>query len=157
MERRQATKSPQEVLVLCREHDVRAVDLRFTDLFGKPHHLTVPVGRLTEAAFDEGFGFDGSNFQGWQTIDESDMLLVPLATSAWIDPFSEISTVVLTCSILDPITRQEYARDPRHIAQRAENYLTHTGLADTALIGPEAEFFLFDDVRFDQSLSLIHI
>lgn len=151
MERRQSTKSPQEVLVLCREHDVRAVDLRFTDFLGKPHHLTVPVARLTEAAFEEGFGFDGSNIRGWQAIDESDMLLVPLPTSAWIDPFTAISTIVLTCTILDPITREEYPRDPRNIAKRAENYLLQTGVADTALIGPEAEFFIFDNVQFEQT------
>ncbi len=151
MERRHATKSPQEVLVLCRERDVKGVDLRFTDFLGKPHHLTVPVSRLTEDAFEEGFGFDGSNIRCWQAIDESDMLLVPLPTSAWIDPFSSLSTVVLTCSILDPITREEYARDPRNIARRAENYLQQTGVADLALIGPEAEFSLFDQVQFDQT------
>lgn len=151
MERRHATRSPQEVLVLCREHDVRGVDLRFTDFLGKQHHLTVPVGRLSEDAFEEGFGFDGSNIRGWQTIDESDMLLVPLPTSAWIDPFSALSTVVLNCSILDPITREEYARDPRNVARRAENYLQQTGVADHALIGPEAEFSLFDNVQFDQT------
>ncbi len=151
MERRNVTKSPQEVLVLCRERDVKAADLRFTDFLGKPHHLTVPIARLTEDAFEEGFGFDGSNIRCWQAIDESDMLLVPLPTSAWIDPFSTLSTVVLNCSIQDPITREEYARDPRNIARRAENYLQQTGVADVALIGPEAEFSIFDHVHFEQT------
>ena len=151
MERRHATRSPQEVLVLCRERDVKAVDLRFTDFLGKPHHLTVPVHRLTEDAFEEGFGFDGSNIRCWQAIDESDMLLVPLPTSAWIDPFATLPTVVLTCSILDPITREEYARDPRNVARRAENYLQQTGVADQVLIGPEAEFSVFDHVLYDQA------
>jgi glutamine synthetase len=151
MERRPSIKSPQEVLVLCRERDVKAVDLRFTDFMGKPRHLTVPVSRLTEDAFEEGFGFDGSNVRGWQAIDESDMLLVPIPSSAWIDPFSGLSTVALNCTILDPITREEYARDPRNIARRAENYLQQTGVADLALIGPEAEFSIFDNVQFDQT------
>lgn len=151
MERRNVIRSPQEALVLCRENDVKAVDLRFTDFLGRLHHTTVPVSQLTEAAFDDGFGFDGSSIRNWQAIDESDMLLVPQAESAWLDPFTTISTIVLTCSILDPITREEYSRDPRNIAQRAENYLAKSGVADTAMYGPEAEFFIFDDVRYDQT------
>jgi glutamine synthetase len=150
MERRNTIKSPQEALVLCRENDVKAVDLRFTDLFGRAHHITVPVAQLTAAAFEDGFGFDGSSIRNWQAIDESDMLLVPQAESAWLDPFTNMPTLVLTCGILDPITREEYARDPRNIAQRAENYLVKSGVADTAYFGPEAEFFIFDDVRYDQ-------
>ncbi len=153
MERRNLTKSPQEVLVLCRERDVKAVDLRFTDFLGRQHHTTVPISQLTDDAFEDGFGFDGSSIRCWQAIDESDMLLVPLPHSAWIDPFSAISTVVLTCSILDPITREDYARDPRNIARRAENYLQQTGVADTAYLGPEAEFFIFDNVQYDQTAS----
>lgn len=150
MERLKNTRSPQEVLALCREREVRAVDLRFTDLMSRQHHLTVPVSQLTEAAFETGFGFDGSSIRGWQAVDQSDMLLVPQPDSAWIDPFTTLSTVVLNCSIEDPITREEYPRDPRNIARRAENYLASTGIADTAYFGPEAEFFIFDDVQFDQ-------
>ena len=151
MDRRKPIQSPQEVLVLCRERDVRAVDLRFTDLFGRQHHTTVPVGRLVEKAFEEGFGFDGSCLRGWQALDESDMLLVPQAPSAWIDPFAPLPTLVLTCDIVDPITREDYSRDPRNVARRAETYLSNSGVADTAHFGPEAEFFIFDDVRYDQT------
>lgn len=151
MERHKPTKSPQEVLVLCREKDVRAVDLRFTDFLGRQHHTTVPVSQLTESAFDDGFGFDGSSIRGWQTVDESDMLLIPQPETAWIDPFTGLSTIVLTCAIVDPITREEYARDPRNIARRAENYLANSGVAEVAMFGPEAEFFIFDDVQFDQT------
>lgn len=156
MERRSKNRSPQEVLVLCRERDVKAVDLRFTDLLGRQHHTTVPVSQLTDSAFEDGFGFDGSSIRCWQAIDESDMLLIPQPDSAWIDPFTTQSTVVLTCAIQDPITREEYARDPRTIARRAEHYLASSGVADTALFGPEAEFFIFDDVRYDQSANSAH-
>ncbi|GAB5406619.1 MAG: type I glutamate--ammonia ligase [Aureliella sp.] len=150
MERRSNTSSPQEVLSLCRERDVRSADLRFTDLQGRQHQLTVPVSRLTDAAFDEGFGFDASSIRGWQSVEQSDMLLVPQAENAWIDPFAKLPTVVLRCAIEDPITREEYARDPRHIARLAETYLANSGVADTAYFGPEAEFFVFDDAQFDQ-------
>ncbi len=143
--------SPQEVLVMCREHDVKAVDLRFTDLLGQWQHTTVPVSQLRETAFDDGFGFDGSSLRGWQAINESDLLLVPQPETAFIDPFPALPTLVLICSVQDPITREEYARDPRNIARRAMNYLAGTGVADTAYFGPEAEFFVFDDVRYEQS------
>lgn len=150
MERRSTTSSPQEVLSLCRERDVRSADLRFTDLQGRQHQLTVPVSRLTANAFDTGFGFDASSIRGWKSVEQSDMLLVPQPDNAWIDPFSKTPTVVLRCAIEDPITREEYARDPRQIAQLAENYLASSGVADTAYFGPEAEFFIFDDAQFDQ-------
>lgn len=151
MDPRDKGKSPQEVLVLCRERDVKAVDLRFTDFIGRQHHTTVPISQLTEAAFEDGFGFDGSSIRCWQSIDESDMLLIPQPDTAWVDPFATLPTVVLTCNIQDPVTREEYSRDPRNIARRAENYLANTGLAETAVFGPEPEFFIFDDVRFDQT------
>ena len=151
MQRRHRPKSPQEVLSLCRERDVKAVDLRFTDVLGRQHHTTVPVSQLTDSAFEDGFGFDGSSIRCWRAIDESDMLLVPQPESAWIDPFMSIETLVLNCSIEDPITREEYDRDPRNVARRAENYLISTGVADKAYFGPEAEFFVFDNVRYDQS------
>lgn len=138
-------------MVLCREKDVKAVDLRFTDLLGRQHQITVPVSQLKEAAFEDGFGFDGSSIRGWQSIDESDMLLVPQPQTAWIDPFTSLPTLVLTCVVMDPVTREEYARDPRNIARRAENFLANTGVADSALFGPEAEFFIFDNVQYDQT------
>ncbi len=137
--------------MLCRERDVKAVDLRFTDFVGRQHHATVPISQLTEHAFEDGFGFDGSSFRCWQSIGESDMLLIPQPDTAWIDPFTQLSTVALTCSTHDPITREEYSRDPRIIARRAENYMINSGVADTACFGPEAEFFIFDSVCFDQT------
>lgn len=151
MERKTSPHSPQEVLLLCREHDVKAIDLRFTDLLGRWHHTTVPVSQLTEASFEEGFGFSGSSIRGWQSINESDMLLLPIPETAWVDPFTAIPTMALMGAIHDPITREEYSRDPRQIARRAEHYLVGTGIADTACFGPEAEFFIFDSVDFEQT------
>ena len=100
--------------------------------------------------FEDGLGFDGSSIRGWQQINESDMLIVPQPDTAFLDPFTELSTLVLICNIQDPITREDYSRDPRNVARKAVNYLKSTGLADTAYFGPEAEFFIFDDIRFDQ-------
>lgn len=142
--------TPREVLALCRERDLRAVDLRFMDFPGTQKHFTVPVTVLSEKSFDEGFGFDGSSIRGWQAINESDMLVVPEAGTAFVDPFMK-QTLVMTCNIQDPITREDYAKDPRNVARKAENYLRLSGLADTAQFGPEAEFFVFDQVRFDQN------
>lgn len=142
--------TPKEVLALCREKDVKAVDLRFMDFPGLWQHFTIPVTKLTEDLFEEGLGFDGSSIRGWQAINESDMLVVPQPETAFIDPFTEMATLVLICNIQDPITREDYTRDPRNVARKAVNYLKSTGIADTAFIGPEAEFFIFDDVRFDQ-------
>lgn len=151
MELRTKNRSPQEVLGLCRERDVRAVDLRFTDFLGRQHHTTVPVSQLVESAFEEGFGFDGSGIRCWRDAEESDLLLIPQPETAWIDPFSKLSTVALICSVQDSITREEYALDPRNIARRAQNYLVNTGVADVACFGPEAEFFILDQVRFEQT------
>jgi len=142
--------SPKEVLALCREKDVKAVDFRFMDFPGLWQHFTIPVGRLVEEMFEDGLGFDGSSIRGWQSINESDMLVVPQADTAFLDPFTELPTLVLICNIQDPITREDYSRDPRNVARKAVNYLKSTGIADTAFFGPEAEFFIFDDVRFDQ-------
>ncbi|MFL2634274.1 MAG: type I glutamate--ammonia ligase [Dehalococcoidia bacterium] len=133
------------------ENDVRRVDLRVTDMPGRWQQFTIPVDRLTENLFDEGQGFDGSSLRGFQEIHESDMLLIPDMDSARIEPISEIGTLVITCSVKDPITGEEYGRDPRTIAKKAEAYMKDTGIADTANFGPELEFFLFDDVRFEQS------
>lgn len=151
MERHKPTRSPQEVMVLCREKDVRAVDLRFTDLIGRQHHLTIPVGQLTDGAFEDGFVFDGWSLQGAHAQDETDLLLMPQAETAWIDPFTSLPTVVLTCSLQDPITREESSRDPRNIARRAENYLLNSGVAEAASFGAELEFFIFDDVSYENN------
>ncbi len=141
------TKS-KEVLDLIKQEGIRVVDIRFMDFPGVWQHFTVPVSEMEEASFEDGYGFDGSSIRGWQPINASDMLVVPDAGTAKIDPFFEEKTLVLIGNIVDPITREPYSRDPRHIAQKAEAYLRQSGIGDTAFIGPEAEFFVFDDVRF---------
>jgi len=143
--------TPREVLALCREKEVKAVDLRFTDFLGAWQHFTIPVAKLEEDTFEDGLGFDGSSIRGWQAINESDMLLVPVPGTAFVDPFATIPTLAMIGMVQDPITREDYSRDPRNIARKAVNYLKSTGIADTCFIGPEAEFFVFDDVRFDQN------
>jgi glutamine synthetase len=143
--------TPRELLAFCREKEVQAVDLRFCDLLGTWQHFTIPVGRLDEAVFDEGLGFDGSSIRGWQGIHESDMLVMPQSETAFLDPFTAVPTLALICNIQDPVTGEPYSRDPRHIATKAANYLRHTGIADVAYFGPEAEFFVFDNARFDQN------
>ncbi len=142
--------SPKEVLALCSENAVQAVDLRFMDFPGLWQHTTIPVSVLKEETFEDGLGFDGSSIRGWQQINESDMLIVPQPDTAFIDPFTKLPTLVMICNIQDPITREDYSRDPRNVARKAVNYLKSTGIADTAFFGPEAEFFVFDDIRFDQ-------
>jgi len=141
--------TPKEVLALCREKDVKAVDLRFMDFPGLWQHFTIPVGALDEDVFEDGVGFDGSSIRGWQAINESDMLVVPQPETASLDPFTDITTLSMVCNIQDPVTREDYTRDPRNVARKATNYLKSTGIGDTCSIGPEAEFFIFDDVRFD--------
>jgi glutamine synthetase len=143
--------TPREVLALCREKDVKAVDLRFTDLLGTSQHFTIPVGKLDEGVFEDGLGFDGSSIRGWQGIHESDMLVVPQPETAFLDPFAALPTLALICTIQDPVTGEPYSRDPRHIAAKAANYLKQTGIADTANFGPEAEFFIFDSARYESS------
>lgn len=142
-------KTPSEVVAFAKERGAKMVDLRFIDMPGVWQHTTVPVHRLDEAAFEDGFGFDGSSIRGYQPINASDMLIVPDASTAQMDPFTEEPTLVLICNIVDPITREPYSRDPRYIAQKAENYLKQTGIGDKAFFGPEAEFFVFDDIRYD--------
>jgi glutamine synthetase len=127
------------------------LDLRFMDFPGIWQHFTIPVGKLDEDVFENGLGFDGSSIRGWQAINESDMLVMPEPSTAFIDPFTEMPTIVLICNIQDPLTGEDYTRDPRNIARKSVNYLKSTGIADMALYGPEAEFFIFDDVRYDQS------
>lgn len=145
--------TPKEILALIKEKDVKAVDLRFMDFIGLWQHTSIPAGRLTEDDFEDGFGFDGSSIRGWQAINESDMLLVPDPTTAFLDPFTQLATLNVICDIQDPITRESYSRDPRNIAKKCVSYLQRSGVADTAYFGPEAEFFIFDDVRYDQNAS----
>jgi glutamine synthetase len=141
--------TPEQVLAMAKEKGAKVVDLRFMDFPGMWQHFTVPIGELTEGSFEDGFGFDGSSIRGWQPINASDMLVIPDATTAKIDPFFKVPTLVLICDIADPITREAYTRDPRNIAKKVEAYLKSTGIGDTAFIGPEAEFFIFDDIRYD--------
>ena len=141
----------KDVLALCKAKDVKAVDLRFIDFPGMTQHFTIPVAALDEAAFSEGVGFDGSSIRGWQSINESDMLVVPVPETAFIDPFAQATTLVMLCNIKDPVTKQDYTRDPRNVARKAVQYLKSTGIADTCYIGPELEFFIFDELRCDQS------
>ena len=143
--------SPKEVLEFAKKNDARQIDLRFTDLPGLQQHISYPISKLKEDAFEEGFGIDGSSIRGWAAINESDMLLIPDPTTAFMDPFAEIPTLVMICDVIDPITRQHYERDPRWIAKKAEMYLKNSGIADTAYFGAEAEFFIFDNIRFDQN------
>jgi glutamine synthetase len=140
-----------DVLNLIQNGGVRAVDLRFTDLPGLWQHFTVPAGVIEESTFSEGVGFDGSSIRGWQAINESDMLVMPIPETAFIDPFFKDKTLAILCNIKDPITGLDYLRDPRNIARHALQYMRSTGIADTAYFGPELEFFIFDDVRYDQT------
>jgi glutamine synthetase len=140
--------TPKEVLEFARENDVVMVDLRFTDWPGTWQHCSFPIDFIDEDTFEDGQGFDGSSIRGWQAINESDMLMVPDPDTAFIDPFFQHPTLVMTCDIQDPITRDAYSRDPRYIAKKAEAYLKSSGIGDTAYFGPEAEFFVFSDVRF---------
>lgn len=140
----------KDVMALAQEHGVRMVDFKFTDLPGTWQHLGLSIHSLDEDVFAEGLGFDGSSIRGFQEISESDMVLLPDASSAVIDPFHEHKTLSVLCNVIDPITRELYSRDPRYVAQKAERYLRETGIADTAFFGPEAEFFIFDHVAFDQ-------
>jgi len=138
----------KEVIELGQHHGAVMVDLKFIDLVGKWQHTSVPFHRLSEDSFEDGFGFDGSSIRGFQPINQSDMLLIPDADTAVMDPFTAHPTLSLQCNVQDTITRQAYSRDPRYIAQKAESHLRNTGIADTCFVGPEAEFFVFDDVRF---------
>jgi len=142
--------TPKEVIALAKKFGVRMVDVKFVDTIGGWQHFTVPVGELTEEVFEEGFGFDGSSIRGWKSIEASDMLAIPDPTTAFLDPFCGVPTLSITSTIAETGTKEPYLRDPRGIARRAEQYLRGTGVADTAVFGPEAEFFIFDSVRFDQ-------
>jgi glutamine synthetase len=143
--------TPKEVLALCREKNVKAVDLRFMDFPGLWQHFTIPVDKLEEDVFEDGLGFDGSSIRGWQAINESDMLVIPQPETAALDPFCTIPTLSMICNIQDPITREDYTRDPRNVARKSVNYLKSTGIGDVCYMGPELEFFIFDDIRYDQT------
>src|SRR5438552_1874260 len=141
-------KTASDVSKMIKDKDVKLIDFKFTDLLGTWQHFTTTLTEYNEEIFTDGLGFDGSSIRGWRVINASDMLVIPDAATAWIDIFNAEPTLSLICTIVDPITREPYDRDPRGVAEKAEAYLKSTGIADTAYFGPEAEFFIFDDVRF---------
>ena len=141
--------SAKSVMDMARKNGAKMVDIKFVDTFGTWQHFSCPIGEIGEEVFEEGLGFDGSSIRGWKSIEASDMLAMPDPATAFMDPFCQIPTLSLTATIAETGTREAYARDPRGIAQRSEKYLIGTGLADSAFMGPEAEFFIFDNVQFD--------
>jgi glutamine synthetase len=143
--------TPKEVLDYAKEQKAVMVDLKFMDFPGLWQHFQVPLHELDEDAFEAGYGFDGSSIRGWQPIHASDMLVIPDPDTAVMDPFMAVPTLSLICNIVDPITKEKYTRDPRNITQKAEAYLNYSGLGDIAYFGPEAEFFILDNIRFDQT------
>jgi len=143
--------SPADVIRRAKEAGVQIVDVRFTDLPGTWQHFSIPLKELEEDTFTDGLGFDGSSIRGFQAINESDMLLIPDPASAFVDPCLQVPTLSLTCDVVDPITREPYSRDPRYVARKAEAFLKQSGVATTAYFGPEAEFYIFNSVRFDQN------
>jgi glutamine synthetase len=143
--------TPKEFFAFAKKHEADMVDLKFTDLLGSWQHCSFPIETWDEATFEDGVGFDGSSIRGWQAIDVSDMLAVPDPATAVLDPFFAEPTVSVIANIVDPITREDYSRDPRHVARKALDYLEATGIADTCFIGPEPEFFIFDEVRYEQN------
>ncbi len=153
------SKSGNDVLKMIKDQNVKFIDFRFCDTRGKEQHVTVPAHTVDSELFEEGKMFDGSSIAGWKGINESDMILMPEADTAVVDPFFEETTLALTCDVIEPSTMQGYERDPRSLAKRAEAYLKSTGIADTALFGPENEFFVFDGVRWgaDMSGSYVHV
>ena len=144
--------SAKEVLEMIKKNDVQFVDFRFTDPRGKWQHTTYIANKVDDGSFEDGIMFDGSSIAGWKSINESDMILMPDTTTAFLDPFTAAPTLVLTCDIIEPSSGQSYGRDPRSTAKKAEAYLKYTGVGDAAYFGPELEFFMFDDVRFDHSM-----
>lgn len=148
---------PEEILRFIKENSIEIIDLKFNDLPGLWQHFSMPAEELaelddlTDGIFAEGVGFDGSSIRGFQKINESDMILIPDPNTAVIDPVCEVPTLSMICDIYDPLTKKPYTRDPRYVAKKAEAYLRQTGIADTSHFGPEAEFFIFDDVRFAQN------
>ncbi|RRJ83127.1 glutamate--ammonia ligase [Aestuariirhabdus litorea] len=143
----------EHTLKLIKDNDVKWVDLRFTDSSGKEQHVTIPVGEVNDDFFEEGKMFDGSSIEGWKGINESDMILMPDDIASVMDPFTDESTLIVRCDIVEPSTMQGYERDPRSVAKRAEEFLKSTGVGDTAFFGPEPEFFVFDDVKWKFDIS----
>jgi len=143
--------SPKEVLELIEKENIVSVDLKFMDFPGLWQHFSLPISQFNLDSFRDGFGFDGSSIRGWRAINESDMLVIPDPDTVFIDPFTKYKTVSMICDIVDPITRERYTRCPRNVAKKAELYLKSTGIADESYFGPELEFFIFDDIRFDQN------
>lgn len=141
----------KKVLEYIKDYDIKFVDFKFMDFPGQWQHTTVPVSQFSEKAFEDGFGFDGSSMRGWKNINESDMLIIPDAKTMFLDPFVQAPTISLTCDVYEPATKEKYSRCPRNIAQKAVSYLKSTGIADTVYCGPEAEFFVFDNVMFDSA------
>src|SRR3979411_2892765 len=142
----------EDLLKAIKDEKVQMIDLRFTDLPGAWQHFSVPPGAVNANTLDEGIGFEGSSIRGFQEIQESDMLVVPDPITAFVDPFTPATTLVLICNIRDPVTGQSYSRDARYIAQKAETHLRGSGRADSSYFGPEAEFFVFNDVRYGQGI-----
>ena len=138
--------SPSDVVKLIKEKDIKFIDFRFTDTKGKEQHVSVPGHTIEKDTFVDGKAFDGSSITGWKGINESDMILLPEADSAVLDPFTDETTLIIRCDVIEPATGQGYERDPRSVAKRAEIYLKSTGIADTSYFGPENEFFVFDSV-----------
>jgi glutamine synthetase len=145
----EGSPDPRGALDWAEETEAKLVDLKFCDLLGSWQHMTLPIGSFDESHFEEGLGFDGSSLRGWQDVANSDMLLMPQADTVTLDPFTADPTLSLICEILDPVTREPYAKDPRRLARRAEEYMLSTGIADTAFFGPECEFFVFDEVAYE--------
>lgn len=149
--------SPKDVVKMIKDSGVQIVDLKFNDLPGLWQHFSMPVSELsemddlTDSIFVQGIGFDGSSIRGFQKIQESDMILIPDPSTAVVDPVCEIPTMSIICDIFDPITKKPYTRDPRYVAKKAEKFVVDSGIADTSYWGPEMEFFIFDDIRFDQT------
>src|SRR5512136_337785 len=141
--------TPKSVIELAKKSGAKMFDIKFVDTFGTWQHFTCPIRELTEEIFTEGMGFDGSSIRGWKSIEASDMLAMPDPATAFIDPFMAVPTLSLTCTVAETGTREAYCRDPRGIAQKAEKYLVSTGVGDASYFGPEAEFFVFDNVRYD--------
>jgi len=144
-------RSPADVVRMLSDEGAEIVDIRFCDLPGLMQHFSIPAHELTEEVFEEGLGFDGSSIRGFQEIQESDMILLPDPNTAVMDPFRQHPTLNINCFVRDPVTGEPYTRDPRYVAKKAEDYLASTGIADTCYFGPEAEFYIFDDIRFDQN------
>ena len=146
--------SPKEFFKFCKDRNAEMIDLKFCDLLGTWQHCSYPIDMFDEGTFEDGLGFDGSSIRGWQGIEASDMLAIPDAATAVLDPFFAQPTVSVIADIVDPVTKENYSRDPRFIAKKGIAYLRQTGIADTCFVGPEPEFFIFDDIRFSSTQNM---